>query len=214
MKHDQIACLKRVPVFKDLPENILKQLTKVSTHLVHYKKGEIIQSPNKNPGLVAIDKGQVKVYTLSSTGKEKVLYIASDGSIYGQYQLFSGQRISSYVEATKDTWVCLINHEEFQNFLKKFPVVTIDLLNSVGTKLIDFEINASRRDLLKSKDRIYAYLQDWSLAARNSTFTLPIKKNEFASLLGITPETLSRQLKQLCDTGKILVKANIITILN
>ncbi|WP_311317686.1 helix-turn-helix domain-containing protein [Lactiplantibacillus plantarum] len=41
---------------------------------------------------------------------------------------------------------------------------------------------------------------------------MPLKKKELANILGITPETLSRQFKQLADEGQIIVNKRQITI--
>jgi CRP/FNR family transcriptional regulator len=43
-------------------------------------------------------------------------------------------------------------------------------------------------------------------------FELPLKKKELANILGITPETLSRQFKQLAMEGKIIVNNRQITM--
>lgn len=211
--HSPLNCLKQVTIFKNVPDDTLEKLTKVSTHRVHYKKGDFIATPNSDTGLIVIDEGQAKVYSLSSNGKEKILYIANQGSINGQDHLFSNEKISRYMQATEDTWVCSIKHHDFQNFLENSPQVAISLLNSIGSRLLNLEVNNSRRDLMKSKDRVFSYLLDWRKDAGQDSFTLPIKKAEFASLLGITPETLSRQLKNLVNDGKIKMKGKKITIL-
>lgn len=213
MPHSPISCLRRITIFKNIPTATLNKLAKISTHQVHYKKGEFIVTPETSNQLIAIDQGRAKVYTLSKDGKEKILYIADQGSINGQDNLFNGQKLTRYMQATEDSLVCSIKHDDFQNFLRTTPEVALSLLNSIGSRLINLEVNTSRRDLLKSKDRIYSYLLDWCKEAEDDEFTLPIKKAEFASMLGITPETLSRQLKQLVTSGKILMNGKKITML-
>lgn len=211
--HSPLKCLKQITIFKNVPDTTLEELTKVSTHRVYYKKGDFIATPDTDTGVIAIDEGKAKVYTLSKDGKEKILYIANQGSINGQDKLFSNDKIPRYMQATEDTWVCSIKHDDFQNFLENSPEVAISLLNAIGTRLLNLEVNNSRRDLMKSKDRVFSYLLDWRRDAGNDSFALPIKKAEFASLLGITPETLSRQLKSLVNDGKIKMKGKQITII-
>lgn len=213
MTHSPLNCLKQVTIFKNVPDSTLAALTKISTHRVYYKKGDFITTPDSQNSVIAIDQGRAKVYTLSADGKEKLLYIADKGSINGQDSLFTDEKLSRYMQATEDTWVCSIKHDDFQNFLQKTPQIAISLLNSIGTRLLSLEVNNSRRDLMNSKDRAFAYLLDWSKDAGQDEFVLPIKKVEFASLLGITPETLSRQLKTLVKEGKIKMKGKHIQIL-
>ncbi|MBP2057537.1 CRP/FNR family transcriptional regulator [Lactobacillus colini] len=213
MTHSPINCLRQVYVFKDISDKTLSKLATVSTHRQHYKKGDFIVTPESQDGLIVIDQGQAKVYTLSDNGKEKILYIAEQGSINGQSNLFNSEQIPHFMQATSDSWVCSIKRNDFQNFLKSNPEIAVNLLNSIGSRLLSLEINNSRRDLMNSKDRIYSYLTDWHNEAKKDTFPLPIKKSEFASLLGISPETLSRQLKKLVTEGKIKMKGKMITLI-
>lgn len=214
MTHSAASCLRRIPIFKNISDETINSLTQVSTHREYFKKGEFIATPDSQNSLIAVDQGKAKVFTLSKNGKEKILYIAKQGSINGQDNLFNNHKMARYMQATEATWVCSIKHDDFQNFLKSSPEVAVSLLNSIGSKLIDLEINSSRRDLLKAKDRVFSYLQDWSKEQTADEFTLPIKKIEFANLLGITPETLSRQLKQLVAEKRIKMQGKKITILN
>ena len=213
MTHSPLQCLKQVTIFKNVPDDTLDKLTKVSTHRIYYKKGEFISTPDSQNSVIAIDEGKAKVYTLSDDGKEKILYIANKGSINGQDNLFTDQKISRYMQATEDTWVCSIKHDDFQNFLASTPEVAISLLNSIGSRLLSLEVNSSRRDLMNAKERIYSYLLDWQKELGTDNYTLPIKKSEFASMLGITPETLSRQFKVLVKEGKIKMNGKRIQVL-
>ena len=70
-----------------------------------------------------------------------------------------------------------------------------------------------RRNSLEAGPRLYASLKDYADEAGSDTFTLPLKKKDLASLLGITPETLSREFSKLKKDGYIAAKGKQITIL-
>jgi len=66
---------------------------------------------------------------------------------------------------------------------------------------------------LKSKNRILVYLQQVCEQQQQNPFVLPEKKKELASYLGITPETLSRQLAQLGQEGLLKIDGRQITLI-
>lgn len=212
MKHSAIACLKRLPVFTNLSNNALEKIVPISAHRIHYHKGELIATPDSDSKLIDIDQGKAKVYTLSEDGKEKILYIANQGTIDGQENLFEKETVPKYMEALENTWVCSIKHDDFQELMKKTPALSADLLNNFGLRLVNMERDSARRDLMDSKERIYQYLLDLSHEKNQTTFKLPVSKKDLANILSITPETLSRQLKKLVQEGKIKVNKRVITI--
>ena len=66
---------------------------------------------------------------------------------------------------------------------------------------------------MDAKERIMAHLEDLSKKQEANVVTLELKKKDLASLLGITPETLSRKLKELENENRIEVKGKQIRIL-
>lgn len=213
MAHSEINCIRHVSFFSNLPEKTLKRLVKISRHRQFFKKGDFITTPADPKALMFIDEGRAKVYTLGANGKEKLLYFINAGTIDGIENLFAPANLPKYVQATQDTWVCSMQHDDFQNLLKSAPVLTLELLNEIGSKLSATEVSISRRNLLEARDRILAYFQDWALEAGSNEFDLPLKKQEFASLIGVSPETLSRNLRTLEQQGEIKMQGKHITLL-
>ncbi|MGA3320409.1 Crp/Fnr family transcriptional regulator, partial [Lactiplantibacillus pentosus] len=101
---------------------------------------------------------------------------------------------------------------DFQQLLGESASLSLAMINNFGNQLIEVEKNQMRRDLLDAKDRLMAYLRDVAVESGQVVFELPLKKKELANILGITPETLSRQFKQLAMEGKIIVNSRQITM--
>ncbi|EFG56276.1 hypothetical protein C5L18_000612 [Lactobacillus amylolyticus] len=214
-KHSPVACLSKAALFSDLPQNLKEKLATVSTHQQRFPKGSIIHQPadGKN-GMIVIDRGKAKVYSLSSDGKETVLVILKKGDIEGQQNLFISSNNENFIEALDDTLVCSINRMDFQQLLEKTPDLAVKLLNNFGEKLVELQHNTVLRNTLDAKERIMSYLQDLSVKQGRSTVKLQMKKKDLASLLGTTPETFSRKLKELEQEKRIATAGKAITILN
>ena len=60
--------------------------------------------------------------------------------------------------------------------------------------------------------RVLDYLKDQGRKLGKTSFNLPLQKKNLANFLGLTPETLSRQLNALQSAGQIIVKGQFITL--
>lgn len=214
-KHSPVACLSKAALFSDLPQNLKEKLTTVSTHQQHFPKGSIIRQPadGKN-GMIVIDRGKAKVYSLSQDGKETVLGVLKKGDIEGQQNLFISSNNENFIEALDDTLICSINRVDFQQLLEKTPDLAIKLLNNFGKKLVELQHNTVMRNTMDAKERIMSSLQDLSVKQGSNTVKLQMKKKDLASLLGTTPETFSRKLKELEQEKRIATAGRTITILS
>lgn len=214
-KHSPVACLSKAALFSDLPQNLKEKLTTVSTHQQHFPKGSLIRQPadGKN-GMIVIDRGKAKVYSLSQDGKETVLGVLKKGDIEGQQNLFISSNNENFIEALDDTLVCSINRVDFQQLLEKTPDLAVKLLNNFGKKLVELQHNTVMRNTMDAKERIMSSLQDLSVKQGSNTVKLQMKKKDLASLLGTTPETFSRKLKELEQEKRIATAGRTITILS
>ena len=69
--------------FGDLSREDLEQLTLAKT-CIRYKKGQTLFYEGTRPlGIFCINTGKVKVYKISSDGKEQILYLSKPGDYLG-----------------------------------------------------------------------------------------------------------------------------------
>ncbi|MFD1549529.1 Crp/Fnr family transcriptional regulator [Levilactobacillus fuyuanensis] len=214
MTHDPFKCVQNAPIFKGLADADIAELAKISVHQQVFKRGSVLYDPTQPlDRMLIIDEGRVKVYQLNENGKEKVLYMLRDGAIDSEAALFTQRPHFNYAEAVADTKICSIGRADFQALLHRVPTVAFNLLNILGDRLTALESVSALTGNLKAKNRVLAYLQQVGQEQRATQFTLPEKKKELASFLGITPETLSRQLKQLVADGLLQIDGRQITLI-
>ena len=204
--HSAVACISRADLFSSLSPNALKKIAAISTHQEYFPRNTIIRQPGDGKeGMIFMDEGSAKIYSLNEDGKETVLGVINKGDYAGQQSLFKEPNHENYIQALQDTYVCSINRDDFQNLLKKTPDLVISLLNNFGEKLVAAETNSIRRNSMNAKDRLMDYLVEQSQKLGTVRFTLPLKKKDLASYLGTSPETEKKE-------GRIKVNRREITI--
>ena len=199
------ACVSLVPIFNHLEKEQLDEIM-VTTQSVLYKKQELIyRAGDESTSLYIIHKGKVRIYRLSESGKEQLVRILNPGDFTGEMALFSESTHETYAEAMVDTKICRIDRSDLQNFLMKYPTISLKILAEFSNRLESSEKQTSRFATEKVETRIALFLVEMlnEELPKTTEVTLPMSKKDLASYLGTTPETISRKFNELEDKGLI-----------
>lgn len=201
------ACISIVPIFNHLEDEQMAEIMEV-TRTVSFKKGEIIyKAGDFSESLYIVSEGKIKIYRLSESGKEQLVRILRIGDFTGELALFNESIHESYAEAMEATQVCTIKRTDLQEFLMKYPSISLKILAEFSNRLEHSEKQTSRLATLKVETRIALFLVECMGDEKQSgKIVLPMSKKDLASYLGTTPETISRKLSELEDAGLIKQK--------
>ena len=198
------TCISLVPIFNHLEKEQMDEIMAV-TYSISYKKGENIYcAGDKADSLYIVSKGKIKIYRLSESGKEQLLRILHPGDFTGELALFRESIHESYAEAMANTSVCMITRTDLQEFLMKYPTISLKILSEFSNRLENSEKQTTRFATENVETRIALFLAE-GLESKDQSMeiTLPMTKKDLASYLGTTPETISRKLAELEDEGFI-----------
>lgn len=212
MSHDHL-CVQLVPLFNHLEEADQWKINDLVQHQV-YDKGSQIITPDDDPRLVIVARGNMKVYQLSSSGREQLLRVVEPGQYEGENLLFGAHNENLFGEALQKTEVCVLRQADFQGLLMKYPQISLKLLEINAEKTTGVEQQTQFLLMEKVEERLGKYLLDLVKAAGKPEVQIPMKMKELAAYLGTTPETLSRKLKLLQEEGYIQRKGTQVTVLD
>ncbi|MBM4764397.1 Crp/Fnr family transcriptional regulator [Bacillus sp. B15-48] len=199
------ACVALVPIFNHLEAEQMAEIME-TVNPISYKRGEIIyHAGDESDSLYIVNKGKIRIYRLSESGKEQLVRILSPGEFTGELALFKETIHESYAEAMIDTSVCLIRRSDLQEFLLKYPSISLKILTEFSNRLEQSEKQTTRFATEKVETRIALFLAECVDGEMNE-FVLPMSKKDLASYLGTTPETVSRKLTELEEMGYIKQK--------
>jgi len=207
--------IARVPLFEGLPAVQLEDLAMIVTDQV-FRKGETIFSEGEEGnGFYVVISGRIKIFKLSSEGKEQILHFFGPGEPFGEVPVFAGQHFPAHAEALEESRVFFFPRKSFVALIKRNPSLALNMLAVLSRRLRRFTALIDDLSLKEVPGRLAAYLlylSDQKRGARDLDLT--ITKAQLASLLGTIPETLSRILGKLGSQGLIETDGRRIRILD
>ncbi|MFC4024624.1 Crp/Fnr family transcriptional regulator [Oceanobacillus longus] len=203
------SCVSLVPIFNHLENDQMNEIM-TTAQSVSFKKGEMIyHAGEQSDSLYIVNKGKVRIYRLSESGKEQLVRILNTGEYTGEYALFNESNHESYAEAIMDTSICKIKRSDLQMLLLKYPSISFKILTEFSKRLDQSETQTTRFATEKVETRIALFLAECvDNEAQTDEFILPMSKKDLASYLGTTPETISRKLADLEEQGLIKQKSH------
>ncbi len=209
-------CVSLVPIFNHLEEEQMDEIMNAAISMT-YKKGEMIyQAGERSDSLFIVNKGRIRIYRLSESGKEQLVRILNPGDFTGELALFNEGVHESYAEAMLETQVCVIKRSDLQKLLLKYPTISLKILSEFSNRLDQSEKQTTSFATEKVETRIAMFLAECADSGEtNNEIVLPMSKKDLASYLGTTPETVSRKFADLEQEGLIKQKSHkIIEILD
>lgn len=206
---DDDLCVTRVPLFHGLSLRDQTDIARVARP-TRLADGELIYAAgSRTAQLMVVHTGSLKISRTDPDGREQILRVLGPGDFFGESALLTGARPDHHATALEAGSMCVFRHADLDRLIRAHPSIGFKMLEAVSRRLADTEnrlVSVISGDV---SSRLADYLL--SLPARpgdeGMTVRLPLAKKDVASLLDTTPESLSRQLRRLSDSGVIVTDA-------
>lgn len=195
------CCAASIGLCASLPDAELGRLSRLG-HSRTLQQGQPLLWEGEGAGVVAnIKAGAMKLTTLSADGREQIVGLAQAGDFVGRP---FAEHPSYSAVALGPVELCLFGQAEFEHFLSGHPSLALNLLRRTLE-----DLDGARRQMLllgrgSAEQRVAALLL--AFAPQDPTtgrFDLPVGRQHMADLLGLTIETVSRQLSHFRREGVI-----------
>ncbi|WP_320044739.1 Crp/Fnr family transcriptional regulator [uncultured Desulfobacter sp.] len=192
-------------------------------------KGELIfQEGDRGQGFYIVAQGKIKVFKMSFEGKEQILHIYGPGHTFGEVPVFQGKSFPASAMALEPSIVLSLPREVLVQQIEKSPALAMNMLADLSRRLREFTVQIENLSLKEVPARLAAYIltlaQEESRGSQKTTMqkshgsaanvVLPVSKVQLASLIGTTPETISRGLKKIEQAGFIKTDGKTIVIID
>jgi len=207
--------ISATPLFKGLPEDQLQEIGQIALNKYFNKDESIFFDGEKASGFFIVVEGRIKIYKVSSEGKEQILHIFGSGEPIGEVPVFSGQQFPVNAQAIEKSHLLFFPRTSFVDLISRNPSLSLNMLAVLSMRLRQFTVQIENLSLKEVPERLASYLIYLSVEQENEDFvTLNISKGQLASLLGTIPETLSRIFAKMADQNLIEVKGRNIKLLD
>jgi CRP/FNR family transcriptional regulator len=210
-----INIISAIPLFNGLPEDQLSAIRQIAVEKQFNKGQTIFSEGDETKGFFVVVDGRVKIYKVSSEGKEQILHIFEPGQSFGEVTVFTGQQLPANAQTLSKTRILLFPRSAFVDLITANPSLALNLLAIMSKKLRQFAAQIENLSLKEIPARLASYLI--YLAEEQGTedaVKLNVSKGQLASLLGTIPETLSRIFAKLSGQNLIRVEGPRISLLD
>ncbi|MGC9350627.1 MAG: Crp/Fnr family transcriptional regulator [Sulfurovum sp.] len=196
-----IDTLKQITLFSALSEEELGALAEVA-HISHYPKDSIVftEGEMSNHLMILVD-GVVSIYKHDSKGNEVVIGYFNKYALLAEAATLGKSPLPSSARFQTDGAILKISLEDFEKFLLSHSSLSYAIIQSLLEKNDLLQQNIHFNLAATSKEKVLNFYR------KNPKLALDLKQYEIASILGMTPETLSRNIAKLMKEEKLVQNA-------
>ena len=211
--------LKYVPIFSDLNDSTIEQISKIGIRKTFKKDSVILFEHETGSALFVIVEGKVKISRMSDDGREVILTILNDSDFFGEMAILDGLSRSANVTAMEDSELYIIQRNDFIALLQTHPEISISLLKELTQRMRAADLKIKSLSLKDAEGKVAAVLlqlADDIGKIKNGTVEiekLPLQ-HDLANMASTSRETISRTLHSLVKKELIYLKGSKLRILN
>lgn len=206
-----------VPIFSDLPDEAIEQISQVGVRKAFKKDTIILMEEDESGALFIIITGKVKVTRTSNDGREVILNILAEADIFGEMSLLDGLTRSATVTAIEDSELFIIQRNQFLEFLKEHPEISIALMQELSKRLRTADMQIKSLSLKDAEGKVATVIvqlaNDHGRIRQGAVEIekLPLQQ-DLANMAGTSRETISRTLHSFAKKGLIELEGSKLRI--
>jgi len=207
--------ISKTLLFGGLPDDHIRQLLGIAMEKEFARQEVIFSEGDPAAGFYINIDGLVKIFKLSTEGKEQILHIFGPGEPFGEVPVFSGKTYPAFAETITSSRTLFFPRPAFVQLVSANPSLALNMLAVLSMRLRRFAAQIENLSLKEVPGRLAAYFLTLSIEQNNpNSVYLKISKAQLSSLIGSIPETLSRMLNKMATQRLIRVEGKKINLLD
>lgn len=201
-----VDLLARLPLFADVPEPDLLELSRHCRQDVYEREAVIFYQGDACDRIYLVRKGRVKIVYHDEAGREVILELISPGEAFGGAVLFFPTHPAT-AKALEDAMIVSFPSQIYADFLLEHPYVSLRLLRMLGARhlsMINMQILVGER-----VERRMAHILH-KLATRlgrpdpdGVLISIPFSRQDLADMACTTLETAIRTISRFNKEGLV-----------
>lgn len=214
-----VLLIKQIPLFALLSPQEQEALASILRRRLIHKGDFLFHRGDEGTALYIIFKGLIKVAVSTSRGDEVTLAVLSDGDFFGEMALLDNLPRSTDAVALEDTQLYVLNRSDFLSFLIQNEHAIRAIIEVLSLRLRRTDDMVAEVCFLnvpaRLAKRLVTLVESRHQADRDGQqYRVHLTQRELASLIGVSRETINKELKVLRQKGIVSTARSSITILD
>jgi len=209
-----IDALATSPLFQGMESGQLQKLSMIVGDQKYARGQSIFAEGDEGVGFYVVISGRVKIFKISSEGKEQILHVFGSGEPFAEAAVFAGARFPAHAVALEASRIFFFPRQAFTALIQENPALAMNMMAALSLRLKKFAHLIESLSLKEVPGRLAVHLLLLAEEQERDEIHLDLTKAHLASLLGTIPETLSRILTKMNKLGFIASNGPAITLLN
>ena len=212
----KLSVLRKHPIFADLEPDAFDQLCRYAKHATLKRGASLFSRGDPGISLYAVISGTVKMSISSPDGRNAILNIIGPGEIFGEMALLDGGVRSADAIANSNCELFVIDRREFIPFVKAQPALAMKFIELLCDRLRSTSDQVEQIILQNLPGRLASALlrlsEKHNSAAQDRT--IAITQQEISEMVGMTRESINKQLRAWAGRDWVRLEHGAIVVLN
>jgi CRP/FNR family transcriptional regulator, cyclic AMP receptor protein len=216
---EKLRLLSMMDILEPLSREEIKELSRRVPD-THFQRGQILYTPyEKNEVLFMLKKGRVRIYRVSTDGREFTLAVMGAGMVFGEMSLTAQRLENAYAEAMEPVIVCKMGRLDFEQLVMDKPQVGLKLTSVLSERLYLAEDRMEDIALKEVPTRLASFLlqliESEGVVTRDG-YKVPARytHRQVATMIGSKRETVTKAFTLLQQVGAVELKRRRIHVKN
>lgn len=195
--------LQRFPLFKNLTDYEMEPVLDIARNRLYRQGTHLFMQGDPLTNVYFILNGKIKIYRTDIQGKEQIVNVLGEGSMFPHQGFFRNDNYPAHAEVLEEATLVYIPIPLFEQFLITNPEVSVKVFKVLGDIIVDLQNRLEEQILHNTYEQIILLLLRLTAShgeiinEEEVSITTQFTNKDLANMIGSSRETVSRTLTQL-----------------
>jgi CRP/FNR family cyclic AMP-dependent transcriptional regulator len=212
----KLSVLRKHPIFSDLAPDALDQLCRYAQPTSLKRGATLFAKGDPGHSLYAVISGTVKISVSSPDGRNAILNLIGAGEVFGEMSVLDGRVRSTDATANTNCEILVIDRRDFLPFVRSQPALAMKFIELLCERLRWTSDQVEQIILQDLPGRLASALLGLTEKRKleSANRTIAITQQEISEMVGMTRESINKQLRAWAARDWLRLEHGAIVVLN
>jgi len=212
----KLSVLRKHPIFSDLAPDAFDQLCRYAQPTSLKRGATLFAKGDPGHSLYAVISGTVKISVSSPDGRNAILNLIGAGEVFGEMSVLDGRVRSADATANTNCEILVIDRRDFLPFVHSQPALAMKFIELLCERLRWTSDQVEQIILQDLPGRLASALLGLTEKRKleSANRTIAITQQEISEMVGMTRESINKQLRAWAARDWLRLEHGAIVVLN